>query len=62
MADQPRLRIGLIGAAEPPMSVLTQPGCAEFTLIGVPRSSWARWTVKALSAVFEASYANALAL
>src|SRR5205807_8203103 len=43
------------GAAEPPMSVFTQPGCAELTLIFVPRSSWARWTVKALRAVFDAS-------
>eukprot|EP00300_Choanocystis_sp_HF-7_P029266 c35875_g1_i1.p2 GENE.c35875_g1_i1~~c35875_g1_i1.p2 ORF type:complete len:117 (+),score=12.16 c35875_g1_i1:3-353(+) len=43
-----------IGAFSPPMSVFTQPGCAELTLIGVARSSSARWTVKALSAVFEA--------
>jgi hypothetical protein len=31
-----------IGAAAPPISVLTHPGWAEFTLIGVPFSSWAR--------------------
>jgi hypothetical protein len=39
----------------PPMSVFTQPGWAELTLIPVPFSSWARWTVKAFSAVFDAS-------
>jgi len=37
------------------MAVFTQPGWAEFTLIGVSRSSWVRWTVKAFSAVFDAS-------
>ena len=37
------------------MSVFTHPGWAEFTLIGVPARAWARWTVKALTAVFEAS-------
>jgi hypothetical protein len=28
---------------------------AELTLTFVPHNSWARWTVKALSAVFDAS-------
>ncbi len=37
------------------MSVLTQPGWAELTLIGVSRNSAARWTVNALSAVFDES-------
>ena len=36
-------------AAGPPMSVCTQPGCAELTLTGVSRNSFARWTVQALS-------------
>src|SRR5205814_3575695 len=31
-----------IVAFGPPISVFTQPGCAEFTLIWVSRSSWAR--------------------
>ena len=44
-----------IGAASVPISVLTHPGCAEFTLIGVSFSSHARWVVKALSADFDAS-------
>src|SRR6185295_19871995 len=42
------------GASSPPISVLIQPGCAEFTLIGVSRSSCASCTVKAFTAVLEA--------
>ena len=44
-----------IGASGPPMSVFTQPGCAEFTLIFVSRNSYAKCTVNAFSAVFDAS-------
>src|SRR5713101_2819881 len=36
-----------IVAFGPPISVLTQPGCAEFTLILLSRSSCARCTVNA---------------
>ena len=50
-----------MGAASVPRSVFTQPGCAEFTLIFVSRSSYARCTVYGFNAVFEASYANDLA-
>src|ERR1700733_2550350 len=49
-----------IGAASVPISVFTQPGCAEFTLIFVSRNSAARCTVKAFNAAFEALYAKTL--
>src|SRR6266496_507383 len=52
--------LGSIGALGPPISVLTQPGCAEFTLILLSRTSYARCTVKAFGAAFDASYANVL--
>src|SRR5713101_3249156 len=39
--------LGSIGAFGPPISVFTQPGCAEFTLILLSRSSCARCTVNA---------------
>ena len=44
-----------IGAASVPISVFTQPGCAELTLIFVSFNSAARCTVKAFSAAFDAS-------
>src|SRR5580698_182762 len=48
----------LIGAALPPRSVFTHPGCAEFTLLFVCRSSCARWIVNMFSAAFDELYAN----
>ena len=50
-----------ICAPSPPISVFTHPGCAEFTLIFVPRNSCARWIVNEFSAVFDESYANVFA-
>lgn len=43
-----------MGAPGPPSSVFTQPGWAEFTFTVLPRSSSAKCTVNAFSAVFDA--------
>ena len=50
-----------MGAFRPPNSVFTHPGCPELTFIFVSFNSNARWIVNALSAVFEALYANSFA-
>src|ERR1700690_1773838 len=41
------------GAFAPPMSVLTQPGHTEFTVMLLSRNAAANWRVTALSAVLE---------
>ena len=48
------------GARGPPMSVLTQPGWIEFTLIAVSCNSCDRWRVNEFNADLEASYENVL--
>src|ERR1700690_1785035 len=41
------------GAFAPPISVLTQPGHTEFTVMFLSRNAAANWRVTALSAVLE---------
>src|SRR4051812_41550032 len=47
------------GAAEPPISVRTQPGEAQLTRTPVPRVAAASWRVKAFNAAFDIEYAGA---